>query len=437
MQIVSTVPHASIPQLPIRTLSVHVVDGPDRGARVEGDVVSVGTAEGNTLRLKDPTVSRFHVELGATGATLRVRDLGSTNGTRIGAIRVERAEVPPGTTIELGDTKLHVASAGGASVEMLGAPRLGPFVGKTPVMQRLMARLAKVAASDAPVLLVGESGTGKEVAAEALHRASAREREPWLVVDCGSIAPTLIASELFGHEKGAFTSADRTSHGAFERAGRGTVFLDEVGELPLALQTTLLGVLERKRFRRVGSERELALEARVVAATNRDLRGEVNAGRFRLDLYYRLAVVTLELPPLREHLDDLVPLVEHFLTELGSSTTADELFPPEMVAELERHAFPGNVRELRNLVEATLALGELPTLARPATPPQIPDAAIDALLDLPFREAKANLVDRFERRYVAAWLERTGGNAAKAARDTGIDRSYLTDLIRKHRLRGT
>jgi len=432
---VSTVPHAPIPQLPIRTLAVEVVQGPDRGARIEGDVVSIGSAEGNGLRVTDPTVSRFHVEVGASGTSLRVRDLGSTNGTRVGAIRIERAEVPPDTVIEIGDTKVRVSRAGGASVEMLGAPRLGPFVGRAPVMQRLMARLAKVAPSDAPVLLVGESGTGKEVAAEALHRSSLRAGEPWIVVDCGSIAPTLIASELFGHEKGAFTGADRTSHGAFERAGRGTVFLDEVGELPLALQTTLLGVLERRRYRRVGSERELTSDARIVAATNRDLRGEVNAGRFRLDLYYRLAVVTLELPPLREHLDDLGPLIEHFLAELGSTTTPEELFPSEMLAELEKHAFPGNVRELRNLVEATLALGELPMLARPMSAPEIPDAAIDALLDLPFREAKAQIVDRFERRYVTAWLERTNGNAAKAARETRLDRSYLTDLIRKHRLR--
>jgi DNA-binding NtrC family response regulator len=420
----------------VRTLAVDVIDGPDRGARAEGDVVSIGTAEGNGLRLSDPTVSRFHVELAAAGAALRVRDLGSTNGTRVGSVRIERGEVPPGSIVEIGSTRLRVSSASDASVEMLGSPQLGGFVGRTPVMQRWMARLAKVAESDAAVLLVGESGTGKEVAAEALHRSSARAEAPWVVVDCGAIAPTLIASELFGHERGAFTGAERTSHGAFERAGDGTVFLDEIGELPLALQATLLGVLERRRFRRVGSEKDLPLGARIVAATHRDLRAEVNAGRFRLDLYYRLAVVTLELPPLRDHADDVVPLIEHFLAELGSTKTIDEVFPPETIAELERHAFPGNVRELRNLVESTLALGELPALARPLAAPELPDAAVDALLDLPFREAKAQVVDRFERRFVTAWLERTNGNAARTAREIGLDRSYLTDLIRKHRLRG-
>jgi DNA-binding NtrC family response regulator len=435
MASVSTVPHASVPRLPVRTLAAEVIDGPDRGTRAEGEVVSIGTAEGNTLRLADKTVSRFHCELTASGSALTLRDLGSTNGTRVGPVRVERGELAPGTILELGDSRVRVGAGALASAELHGAPRFGPLVGREPAMQRLMATLARLAASDAPVLLVGESGTGKEVAAEAIHRGSARASEPWLVVDCGAIAPTLIASELFGHERGAFTGADRASHGAFERVGRGTIFLDEIGELPLALQTTLLGVLERKRFRRLGSDRELTLGARVIAATNRDLRAEVNAGRFRLDLYYRLAVVTVALPPLREHLGDLVPLVEHFLAELGASTTALELFSPEAIAELERHAFPGNVRELRNLVEATLALGELPALARPAETPEVPDAAIDALLDLPFREAKARIVDRFERRYVGSWLERTGGNAAKAARETGLDRSYLTDLMRKHRLR--
>ncbi|MFO0684667.1 MAG: sigma 54-interacting transcriptional regulator [Sandaracinus sp.] len=431
----STVPHVSVSRLPVRTLAAEVVDGPDRGLRAEGEAVSIGTAEGNALRVGDPTVSRFHAEITAAGTVLRVRDLGSTNGTRVGAVRLERGDVAPGAVLELGGTKVRVSAAGGASVELLGAPRLGPFVGRSPVLQTLMARLSRVAATDAAVLLVGESGTGKEVAAEALHRSSPRASEPFLVVDCGAIAPTLVGSELFGHERGAFTGADRTSHGAFERAGRGTVFLDEIGELPLALQTTLLGVLERRRFRRLGSEKELPLEARVVAATHRDLREEVNAGRFRLDLYYRLAVVTLAVPPLREHLDDLVPLIDHFLAERGSDQTAEMLFGPDALVALEQHAFPGNVRELRNLVEATLALGEMPALARPASSPAIPDAAIDALLELPFREAKQALVDRFERRYVMRWLERTAGNAARAARETGLDRSYLTDLIRKHRLR--
>jgi DNA-binding NtrC family response regulator len=301
-----------------------------------------------------------------------------------------------------------------------------------------MARLDKVAASETSVLLVGESGTGKELAAQALHERSARAKEPFVVVDCGAIAPTLVASELFGHERGSFTGAERTSHGAFERAARGTLFIDEVGELPLALQTSLLGVLERRRYRRVGGDRDLASEARVIAATNRDLRAEVNAGRFRLDLYYRLAVVTLDLPPLRERSEDLPLLVEHFLRELGSSAEVEDVFAAEALAELERHTFPGNVRELRNLVEATLTLGEAPSLAsRPAQSPSLPDDVTDARLDLPFRDAKREIVDAFERRYLMRWLDRTSGNVAKVARESGLDRSYVTDLVRKHGLRGS
>jgi DNA-binding NtrC family response regulator len=433
----STVPHASVPRLPVRTIRVEVVDGPDRGKRAEGDRVSLGTAEGNDLRLSDPHVSRFHVELGAAGAHVRVRDLGSTNGTSVGAVRLERGEIPLGATLELGHSRVKVSDAELGSVDASAEPRFGPLLGRSGAMRRLMARIAKVAASETSVLLVGESGTGKELAAQAIHEASARSGEPFVVVDCGAIAPTLVASELFGHERGSFTGAERTSHGAFERVRRGTLFIDEVGELPLALQASLLGVLERRRFRRVGGDRDLTTEARVIAATNRDLRAEVNAGRFRLDLYYRLAVVTLELPPLRERTDDLPLLLEHFLRELGSTAEVEDVFDADALAELERHSFPGNVRELRNLVEATLTLGETPALGapRPASSPSLPDDVTDALLDLPFRDAKREIVDAFERRYLTRWLDRTHGNVAKVARDTGLDRSYVTDLVRKHGLR--
>ncbi|MBX7192718.1 MAG: sigma 54-interacting transcriptional regulator [Sandaracinaceae bacterium] len=433
----STVPHASIPRLPLRTIHVEVVEGVDRGKHATGDRLSIGTAEGNDLRLTDPKVSRFHVELGAAGGAVRVRDLGSTNGTRVGVVRLERGEIALGASIELGQSRLVIRDAELVTVESASEPRFGPLIGASACMRRLAARLGKVAAADTSVLLVGESGTGKELAAQAIHEGSARASEPFVVVDCGAIAPSLVASELFGHERGSFTGADRTSHGAFERVKRGTIFIDEVGELPLALQASLLGVLERRRFRRVGGDRDLTTEARVIAATNRDLREEVNAGRFRLDLYYRLAVVTLELPPLRERTDDLPMLLEHFLRELGSSAEVEDVFSTETIAELERHPFPGNVRELRNLVEATLTLGEAPVLAhpRPASAPALPDAVTDALLDLPFRDAKRELVDGFERRYVTRWLERTHGNVAQAARDTGLDRSYLTDLVRKHGLR--
>ncbi|MBN8609311.1 MAG: sigma 54-dependent Fis family transcriptional regulator [Deltaproteobacteria bacterium] len=437
----STVPHASVPRLPVRTIRVEVIEGVDRGAHASGDRLAIGTAEGNDLRLTDARVSRFHVELGAAGASVRVRDLGSTNGTRVGAVTIERGEIALGASnlgasLEIGATKIRITDAELTSVETAEEPRFGPLLGRSAVMRRLMARLDKVAASETSVLLVGESGTGKELAAQAIHERSARAKEPFVVVDCGAIAPTLVASELFGHERGSFTGAERTSHGAFERAARGTLFIDEVGELPLALQTTLLGVLERKRYRRVGGDRDLVSEARVIAATNRDLRAEVNAGRFRLDLYYRLAVVTLDLPPLRDRSEDLRLLVEHFLRELGSSAEVEDVFDADAIAELERHAFPGNVRELKNLVEATLTLGEAPSLAsRPSTSPSLPDDVTDARLDLPFRDAKREIVDAFERRYLTRWLDRTGGNVAKVARESGLDRSYVTDLVRKHGLR--
>ncbi|MCZ7683815.1 MAG: sigma 54-interacting transcriptional regulator [Sandaracinaceae bacterium] len=234
------------------------------------------------------------------------------------------------------------------------------LIGRSEVMRRAMAWVKRAARSDASVLLVGESGTGKELVARAIHDDGKRAEQPFVTVDCGALAPTLVASELFGHEKGAFTGADRQRAGALEMANHGTLFLDEIGELPSELQPALLGALERRTFRRVGGQAEVPVDVRVIAATNRDLRSEVNSGGFRLDLYYRLAVLRLELPPLRARTGDVVLLIEHFLRERGSPGPVSELFSEAELAELSRHHWPGNVRELRNLVEATLALGAPP-----------------------------------------------------------------------------
>jgi DNA-binding NtrC family response regulator len=297
-------------------------------------------------------------------------------------------------------------------------------------MRRLMAQLGRAAGRDVSVLLVGESGTGKELCARALHDLGPRRDKPFVTLDCGALSPTLIASELFGHEKGAFTGADRVHVGAFEQAHGGTLFLDEIGELPPALQATMLGVLERGRFKRLGGRSEIAVDVRVVSATHRDLRAEVNAGSFRLDLYYRLAVVCLQVPPLRDRPEDVPLLVEHFLREAGHDGPVEEVMTPEILQSWLEHRWPGNVRELRNLVEATLAMGEPPPLGD--SPAAAGEDPFLALLPLGYKQARAQLLHQFEARYLDHLLARAGGNVSKAAREARMDRSHLIDLLSRH-----
>jgi DNA-binding NtrC family response regulator len=416
----------------VTTLRVEVVDGPDKGAHaVGGEVLSVGTARDNALVASDFTVSRYHLEVAARPNGILVTDLGSTNGTYAGAVRIERAIVPPGTLVTLGGTTVRFDDAIKKTVAAPAeAQRFAGMIGRSAQLLRLFADIERVAATPTSVLIVGESGTGKERVAEALHARSPRAGEPLVTIDCGALASTLLASELFGHERGAFTGADRTHAGAFERAKGGTVFLDEIGELPSADQSALLGVLERRRFRRVGGTGELELGARVIAATNRDLRAEVNNGRFRHDLYHRLAVVVLRIPPLRERPEDVVPLVEHFARELGADGPVGALFGAEAIARWQRHPWPGNVRELRNAVEAALVVG--PGLS--AEPAAVQAAEQGGPLP-PYKDARAALLKDFERGYLVRLLAEAGGNVSQAARAAKMDRSHLIDLLHRHGLK--
>jgi DNA-binding NtrC family response regulator len=424
--------------LPVRKLRVVVERGVDAGTSAcsEGGNLTIGTAPGNHLLLTDPKVSRYHVELTPMGAQIRVADKGSTNGTRVGPAVFHGAavSVPAGTRIELGDTELRLEDAGVIVLELRDTA--AGMVGRSPAMRQLMASVQRLATSDAAVLVLGESGTGKELVARALHDLGPRAQAPFVTVDCASLSPTLVASELFGHERGAFTGADRTHVGAFERADGGTLFLDELGELPEPLQAALLGALERRRFRRVGGSREIDVNVRVVSATNSDLRSRVNAGNFRLDLFYRIAVVLLEIPPLRERSVDVRPLVEHFLAQAGRAMPAEALFEAVDLRALEQYAWPGNVRELRNAVLRALATGEAPQpdpLRRAVAAGVGPDP-VDALVELPYREARRSLLDHFELRYLQALLARSGNNVRAAARGARMDRTYLTELLRRHGL---
>jgi len=438
----------SVRRVPIRSLRVEVVEGPDRGLACDAtsDRLTIGTADGSDVLLTDASASRYHLELRLQNDGVSVTDLGSTNGTFCGPVRIVQCVVAPGTVIRVGRSTLQVGEGKSLDVEQSDADALAGLRGRTPRMRRLFADVDRAARADASALLVGESGTGKELVARALHERGPRAGEPFVTVDCGSLAPTLVASELFGHERGAFTGAERQHIGAFEQAAGGTIFLDEIGELPGQLQATLLGVLERRRFKRLGGRAEIAVDVRVVSATHRDLRAAVNAGTFRLDLFYRLAVVVLEIPALRERREDVPLLVAHFLRECGYAGSVESLVPTTSMIEWMAHSWPGNVRELRNVVEATVAMGRPPAMGTsltdatapaaapaPVSAPALPLATPAALA--PYKDARASVLNAFESTYLTDLLARTDGNVSRAAREAHIDRSHLIELLQRHGIR--
>ncbi len=399
----------------------------------DGASIAVGTSADNALVLSDPTVSRYHLELRRTAAGVSIVDLGSRNGTWVGNIRVDRAVVPAGTRLKIGDTTIVVDDAGSTvAPPPTEVPRPPDLVGDSEGIREVARLVHKLARVDSSVLIQGETGVGKEVVARAVHEASPRRSGELVVVDCGSMPATLIASILFGHEKGSFTGADQRRTGAFERANGGTVLLDEIGELPLEVQPALLGVLERRAFTRVGGAHPISVDVRILAATHRDLRAEVNAGRFRADLYYRLAVAKIVIPPLRERPEDIVPLAKHFVQKL---TGVDELGPLGGALDaLKAHPWSGNVRELRNVVEAAIVMGELDLGGdhSPPTPSAAPSASGAVLA---YRDARTAALTRFEAEYLKDLIDRTDGNASEAARLARMDRPYLLTLLRKHGLR--
>jgi transcriptional regulator with PAS, ATPase and Fis domain len=414
-----------------------VVEGPDKGSTFasSGPRTVVGTAPTTDVTLTDPTVSRFHCEIVIAGSRTLVRDLGSTNETIVSGVAVREARLDPGAIVALGRTRLRLEPADEpVKVRVSEKDRFGSMVGGSVASRRAFALLEHAAASDATVLLRGETGTGKEVAAESIHAAGKRREDPFVVVDCGAIPPTLLESELFGHERGAFTGADRSREGAFEAANGGTIFLDEIGELGADLQPKLLRALEKREIKRIGSNRVIALDVRVVAATNRDLRAEVNAKTFRADLYYRLAVLEIVLPPLRERLDDLPLLVESIVGSLGATARAEAAVTrtPAFLQAVRQHAWPGNVRELRNYVERCLALREEAPLA---SEPGGPQTGLDVDTSQPLAAARSRHIDAFERAYLEAIIARHAGNVTAAARAAGVDRTHFHRMLRKHGIR--
>jgi DNA-binding NtrC family response regulator len=412
----------------MQTCTVEVLAGPDGGksVKVERPSFSIGTHETNDLVLTDDAVSKHHLEIHVVPDGYRIVDLSSSNGSYLGGVRITDITVIEPVTLQLGTTTLRITpQMGEKEVPASGSDRFGSVLGRSVVMREAFEQLKAVAKAECSVLIEGETGVGKEQVAESIHLESTRRDAPFVVVDCGALAGELLESELFGHARGAFTGADAERKGLLQMADGGTVFLDEVGELPMSLQAKLLGVLERRKVTPIGTSTAKSIDVRVIAATNRNLAREVNEGRFRSDLFFRLAVVRLRVPPLRERLDDIPMLVEHFLSvlrEREGNHIPSTLSPIEM-ARLSAQPWVGNVRELRNAVER-LALrigGPQPAEEQPGRPE-------------PFMRARDRFVEEFERRYLTDILERTNMNVSEAARQAGVDRRNFQRLLRRHQI---
>jgi transcriptional regulator with GAF, ATPase, and Fis domain len=416
-----------------------VLSGSAKGAsRLIRDVLRIGKASDNDLVLADDTVSRHHCELSWARDGIHVRDLGSTNGTKVQGARVTEAVASPGSVLKVGEVEIILrASVRSAEVLPSDKTRFGDALGKSLAMRTIFAVLERIAPTDATVLFEGETGTGKDVLARATWTQSTRASGPFVVVDCGAVSYSLLESELFGHERGAFTGAVAARQGAFELCDGGTLFLDEIGELPLDVQPKLLRALETREFRRVGGNRTLKTDVRVIVATKRNLEKEVQGGRFREDLYFRLAVVPITVAPLRSRREDIPLLVESMLAAAGHGLSVSE----DTMHALSAHDWPGNVRELRNVLDRAVYMArasgqtELTLVTLPTAPGPVGDAfQFDGAKS--YRETRAKYDAEFERRYVKWLLGRHGNNVSAAAREAKMDRKHLHDMAKKHGLRG-
>jgi DNA-binding NtrC family response regulator len=425
------------------------------------DVVTIGAMEDNDVVLQDETVSRNHCRIFVEGDQYLIQDLESTNGTFVNRVRIREAWLRPDVVITLGKTEIRFQPFDErVRIVPSETDRYGEIIGRDRKMREIYAILEKISPTDATVVVEGETGTGKDVVARTIHQQSKREGGPFMVFDCGAVPENLIESELFGHEKGSFTGAHNMRQGVFEMAHGGTVFLDELGELQLDLQPKLLRVLEQREVKRIGGTKPIKVDVRIVAATNRNLEEEVRAGRFREDLFYRLTVVRIVLPPLRDRREDVKLLAQHFL-EHGNFNRAREghkrvtQFAPGVLDRLGTYDWPGNVRELHNVIERavsfaeqeTVELADLPehmTWSRVASTGRgdVGESQTDISIPLPdfrkeelegkFKDAKERWVAGFERDYIASLLKKNNGNISHAAREAEIDRKYFRKLMKKY-----
>ncbi len=427
-------------ELSVQSYRLVMTRGPETGRTWEisaGDT-RVGKGQDNDVIIVDATVSRNHFTLAQKPEGYLLKDVGSTNGTFLENARVVEAYVHPGMEIRAGEVVLRLQPVNeGVSIPPSGKETFGSLLGSSAPMRKIFALLERVAPTDATILLLGETGTGKGAVSRAIHDNSLRAEKPFVTIDCGAISRTLIESELFGHEKGAFTGATHQRRGALEMCKGGTLFIDELDDLPLDVQPKLLRALDEREIIRVGSNKPLKLDLRVVAASKKDLRVEVAEGRFREDLFYRLSIVTIPLPPLRDRMEDLPRLAENFLEEKGSWESLPRSFRERLVS----HHFPGNVRELRNMIERASYLEGFDSLDLSAFPTELPgegtantEFKLTADYMKPFKVAKEALIQRFEREYIKRLLGRSSNKIARAAREAKIDRKYLYMLLSKHNI---
>jgi DNA-binding NtrC family response regulator len=427
---------------------------PSTGAEqcIENRLIYLGTSPDNHVVMDNPTVSRVHCKIEADAKGHRIRDLESKNGTFINNVRVNDAYLPSECSVRVGDAEFSFSLTDeNVEVQLTRHNQFGDLLGESLQMREVFGLLSRVAPTNATVLVEGQSGTGKELVADALHRESPRRDKRLVVFDCSAVPRDLVESELFGHIKGAFTGATANRSGAFEEAHGGTLFLDEIGELPLDLQPRLLRVLEKREVKPVGSNEVRPVDVRIVAATNRNLSMEVKEGNFREDLYYRLAVIRIQLPPLHKRVEDIPLLVNHFVglaqDQLGLQSQAFEI-NFETMTKLQRYQWPGNVRELKNFIErAALLAGDGPIDTKfiggesnlnPSSSPAPSDSssapggeALSAEYSLPFKDAKSRLIEQFEYTYWSRLLNETKGNVSEAARQGGIHRKSLEYLLKK------
>ena len=424
-----------------------VIKGNQRGKEfvISGDVIRIGKVDENDLVLNEETVSRVHCEILRDAKGHLLRDLHSTNGTFLDGAEIREAYIRAGSVISVGTVQLKFQPFE-ERIEILPSDKeqLGEMVGSSLKMREIFGLVERIGPTEATVLIEGETGTGKDLVARTIHALSKRKAQPFVVVDCGAVSGTLIESELFGHEKGAFTGASTTRVGAFEQAGAtgGTIFLDELGELSLDLQPKLLRVLEQREIRRVGGNRTIKVDIRVIAATKQDLQKEVQKGKFREDLYFRLSVVPIHMPSIRERKEDIPLIVRAFMERMAKEGAPPRAIDEATMSSLMTHDWPGNVRELRNVLErgvylspagasgAPVRLVSMPSTA--ASPGFTDAAAAPFAAEKSYRENKEQWENEFEKRYLSWLMQRAQGNISRAAREADMDRKYLHKLLKKH-----
>ena len=421
----------------------------DTWVEVGQDPVIIGRNPACQVVVDDGKVSAVHVEFIATAEGVRVRDLGSRNGTFVGTVRIGEVTVTGPCVVRVGATNVQFELVRPETITVPAIPAFGPLVGQSESMRTIFDRLQRIAATDLTLLICGETGTGKELAAQSVHNASKRVDKPFVVVDCGSIPPTLAEATLFGHERGAFTGAIDRHNSPFQDADGGTIFLDELGELPLDVQPKLLRALAERRIKSVGGSAYKPFDVRVIAATRRDLVRAVNAGGFRSDLYFRVAQVKIELPALRSRVEDIPNLVRSMLRDLGDEGAYQRVSNAQL-ERLMRYDFPGNVRELRNDVQVAFALSDphgdldiashLGALADGGVPRE--DGAGGGggagsylqFSKLPFQDAKREVLARFSQDYFVHLAEESAGNVSEMARRAGMERAHVRTYLKRHKI---